>query len=105
MNTKILILSTMLVAASGAAWAATRCTINNRNSQAIYVEVRAGNKQNCESNPVIETQTIRGNSSISVPYGGGITHVCARERLDNGWAGWHVTGCPSSDNSLCYINM
>lgn len=105
MNSKLLLAGLVLATAAQVAWAATRCTINNRNSRSIYVEVRAGQYQNCASNQVVATQNIPGNGRMSVAYGDGVTQICAREELENGWGGWHATSCPSSDNSLCYINM
>jgi hypothetical protein len=105
MKITLLIVGLAFAAAAQIAWAATRCTINNRNSQSIYVEVRAGDYQNCNSNPVVETRSIAAHGSIVVSYGNGVTQVCAREQLGGGWAGWHATSCPSDDNSLCYINM
>jgi uncharacterized membrane protein len=85
--------------------AATQAKINNDSSMEKYVEVRSGNKNDCNANPVTTTTTIGARSFITVPYGGSVTHVCARYRLGNGWSQWHATGCPGSDNSLCYINL
>ena len=105
MTTTKLLIGTCLLGMAIAAWSATQCTIRNRNSTALTAEVRSGNNNDCNANPVTTTRDINANSSIVVPYGGAVTHVCARERIGNGWGPWHSTSCPGSDNSLCYINL
>ena len=105
MNKKALSLALLAVGMVPLAWAATRCEVRNRNSLLIYVMVRSGEYQNCDQNKVVWQGNIGANSSITVPYGGDVTQVCAWERLGNGWSAPHATSCPSSDNSLCYINM
>ena len=104
MNGKVPILlatGAALVVCTFAYAAATQCQINNTSSSAKTVEVRSGSKDDCNSNPLTGNYTIAANQSIVVPYGGGVSKVCARTPGGS----WHVTGCPSDDNSLCYINM
>jgi hypothetical protein len=90
---------------SSVALSATACQIRNSGSETKQVLVRSGNSDNCDTNQSQQTFTIGPQSSVAVPYGGNITFVCARYAIADQWSDWYTAGCPSDDNSLCYIEL
>lgn len=91
-------------ALAGTVLAADQGTVFNKSSIEKFIEARAGHSNDCNSNQIVWSAFVKGGASKVVPYGGGITALCARVKIDGGWSGWTKTGCPG-DNSLCFINI
>jgi hypothetical protein len=99
------VVSVMITLYSPSALSATACEIRNSGSETRNVLVQSGTSSDCNSNRNTQTLTIGPQSSVTVPYGGNVTFVCARYAIGDQWSDWYTAGCPSDDNSLCYIEL